>query len=81
MKKSNDKLKDVFNDFKNGLQLNKNMEGRLLEMIEKKEMTVRHRKFLLGVVSIAIAAFLVVSSIAPVLARAVLSHRLLRGLV
>ena len=66
MKQSDDKLKDVFNDFKNGLQLNENMEGRLLGMIEKKEMAVHHRKFLLGVVSAAIAAFLVISSVAPV---------------
>ncbi|MCD6106686.1 MAG: hypothetical protein J7J57_00475 [Caldisericaceae bacterium] len=80
MKKSNDKLKDVFNDFKNGLQLNKNMEGRLLEMIEKKEMTVRHRKFLLGVVSIAIAAFLVVSSIAPVFGKSGTLPQVIAGL-
>ena len=48
MKQSDDKLKDVFNNFKNGLQLNENMEGRLLGMIEKKERSIHQRKFLLG---------------------------------
>ena len=80
MKKSDDKLKDVFNDFKNGLKLNKNMEGRLLKMIEKKEIAVHHRKFLLGVISIAIAAFLVVSSIAPVFGKSGTLPQVIAGL-
>ncbi len=66
MKQSDDKLKDVFNNFKNGLKLNENMEGRLLGMIEKKERSTHQRKLLLGLVSVAIAAFLVISSVAPV---------------
>ena len=80
MKKSDDKLKDVFNDFKNGLQLNKNMEGRLLEMIGKKEMAAHRRKFLLGLVGAAIAAFLVISSIAPVFGKSGTLPQVIAGL-
>ncbi|MEA3313173.1 MAG: DUF5666 domain-containing protein [Caldisericota bacterium] len=80
MKKSDDKLKDILNDFKNGLKLNGNMEGRLLGMIEKKERSIHHRKFLLGLVSVAIAAFLVVSSVAPVFGKSGTLPQVIAGL-
>ena len=80
MKQSDDKLKDVFNNFKNGLQLNENMEGRLLGMIEKKERSIHQRKFLLGVVSVAIAAFLVISSVAPVFGKSGTLPQVIAGL-
>lgn len=80
MKQSDDKLKDVFNNFKNGLQLNENMEGRLLGMIEKKERSIHQRKFLLGVVSVAIAAFLVISSVVPVFGKSGTLPQVIAGL-
>ncbi len=80
MKQSDDKLKDIFNDFKNGLQLNENMEGRLLGMIEKKERSIHKRKFLLGLVSVAIAAFLVISSVAPVFGKSGTLPQVVAGL-
>jgi hypothetical protein len=80
MKRSDDELKDIFNDFKNRLRVDENMEGRLLEMIGKKEMAIHRRKFLLGLVSIAIAAFLVISSFAPVFGRSGTLPQVIAGL-
>ena len=66
MKSDDEKLRKVFDNFKNNLEIDNSMERRLMNMIEQKERLFRRRRILVGSVALAIAAFLVISSAVPV---------------
>ncbi len=67
MKSSDDdKLKKVFDNFKNNLEIDNGIERRLMKMVEQREHSLRRRKILMSAVSLAVAAFLVISSAVPI---------------
>ena len=69
MKHLDDKIKKRFDDFKNNLEINNEMERRVMRMVKKRDAIERRKKILLGLAGIAVARFLVISSVALVFGR------------
>lgn len=66
MNSSDEKIKKFFDNLKEHVEIDSNIQRRLITMIQRKEQSAHRRRILMGAIGLAVVGFLVISSALPV---------------
>ena len=66
MNSSDEKIKKFFDNLKEHVEIDSNIQRRLITMIQQKEQSAHRRRILMGAIGLAVVGFLVISSALPV---------------